>query len=334
MSLSYGETVLSRANARLEERRIQRQARQETLRRQIYEALPEVANIDRKLQQTIPQVVAAAFRQGEDPQQAVLRLRQENQTLQQRRVELLRQRGYHARDLEDNPFCPLCGDSGWRGTSMCSCLRTLCTEEQIRELSSILNLGAQSFAHFRLDYYGTDLWGTYGRSPRQNMEKMLAFCKNFAKNFGQTQVKNLFFYGSTGLGKTFLSACIAREVSEGGFSVVYDTAGIIFSRFEEQKFSRDMQDVREAKDVTRKYLRCDLLILDDLGSELTTPFVQSALYQLVNTRLIEGRSTIVSSNFTMDDLRQRYTPQIISRLEGEYETLPFFGKDIRLLKKT
>jgi DNA replication protein DnaC len=136
------------------------------------------------------------------------------------------------------------------------------------------------------------------------------------------------------LGKTFLSACIAREVSEGGFSVVYDTAGIIFSRFEEQKFSRDMQDVREAKDVTRKYLRCDLLILDDLGSELTTPFVQSALYQLVNTRLIEGRSTIVSSNFTMDDLRQRYTPQIISRLEGEYETLPFFGKDIRLLKKT
>lgn len=332
--MSYGEAVLSRANARLEERRVQKKTRQDKLRMQIYEAIPEVEKIDRQLKQTIPQVVATAFRQGEDPTQAILKLREENQKLQQRRIELLRQGGYRERDLEDQPFCPLCGDSGWRGVSMCRCLRGLCAEEQIRELSSILNLGEQSFGSFRLDYYGTEPWAAYGRSPRQNMEKILAFSRNYAHSFGQKQVKNLFFYGNTGLGKTFLSACIAREVSEGGFSVVYDTAGVIFSRFEEQKFSRDMQDIREAKDVTRKYLRCDLLILDDLGSELTTPFVQSALYQLINTRLIEGRSTIISSNFTMDDLRQRYTPQIISRLEGEYETLPFFGKDIRLLKKS
>lgn len=331
--MSYGEAVLSRASARLEERCVQRQAKQDALRKQIYEALPEVAKIDRELHQTIPQVVAAAFRQGEDPQEALSKIRKENQSLQQRRGELLRQRGYQGKDLEYNPFCPLCGDSGWRGVSMCRCLRKLCAEEQIRELSFILNLGEQSFDRFRLDYYGEELWSAYGRSPRQNMEKILSFCRNYAQNFGRTPVKNLFFYGSTGLGKTFLSACIAREISEGGFSVVYDTAGVIFSRFEEQKFSRDLEDVREAKDLTRKYLRCDLLILDDLGSELTTPFVQSALYQLINTRLIEGRSTIVSSNFTMENLRQRYTPQIISRLEGEYETLPFFGKDIRLLKK-
>lgn len=334
MSLSYGEAVLSRATARLEERRVQRQARQDILRKQIYDMLPEVAKIDRELQQTIPQVVAAAFRKGEDPQEAILRLRKENLSLQKKREELLKNGGYRSKDLEDNPSCPLCSDSGWRGVSMCRCLRKLCAEEQIRELSSILNLGEQSFYRFRLDYYGNELWPAYGRSPRQNMEKILAFCQNYAQNFGRLPVKNLFFYGSTGLGKTFLSACIAREVSEGGFSVVYDTAGIIFSRFEEQKFSRDMEDVREAKDLTRKYLRCDLLILDDLGSELTTPFVQSALYHLVNTRLIEGRETIISSNFTMDTLRQRYTPQIISRLEGEYETLPFFGKDIRLLKKS
>lgn len=331
--MSYGEAVLGRATARLEERRTKREARQEQLRRQIYAALPEVYRIDRSLQQTIPQVMAAALRQGEDPKEAIAKLRRENLALQEKRAVLLREGGYRLQDLEDVPVCPLCNDTGWRGSSMCRCLRKLCTEEQIKELSLLLNLGEQSFANFRLDYYGTEPWPSYGRSPRQNMEKVLAFCKTYAAHFGKIAIKNLFFYGSCGLGKTFLSACIAREVSEAGFSVVYDTAGVIFSRFEEQKFSKDREDVREAKDLTRKYLRCDLLILDDLGSELTTPFVQSALYQLINTRLSEGRCTIISSNFTMDDLRQRYTPQIISRLQGEYETLPFFGKDVRLLKK-
>lgn len=331
--MSYGEAVLGRANARLEERRNQVKKRAEERRRQVYEALPEVARLDKALQQTIPAVLSAAFRKGEDPTKAIAKLREENQSQQQRRAALLREAGFSTGDLEERPLCPLCGDSGWQGASMCRCLRALCAEEQLRELSLLLNLGEQSFASFRLDYYGEEPWQSFGRSPRANMEKILAFCKTYARNFGKSRVKNLFFYGSTGLGKTFLSACIAREVSEGGHSVVYETAGVIFSRFEEQKFSKDQEDVREAKDVTRKYLRCDLLILDDLGSELTTPFVQSALYGLINTRLIEGRCTIISSNFSMDELRGRYSPQIISRLEGEYETLPFFGRDIRLQKK-
>ena len=140
-------------------------------------------------------------------------------------------------------------------------------------------------------------------------------------------------FGAPGLGKTFLSACIARTVSESGFSVVYDTAVNIFTRFEEQKFARDRLEAGEAKDETRRYLGCDLLILDDLGSELSTPFVQSALYTLINTRLTADKRTVISSNLTMDQVRARYTPQIASRLEGEYRVLPFYGEDIRLLRK-
>lgn len=332
--MSYGEAVLRRATARLEERRARRQAGQEALRRALYEQVPELSRIDKALQKSMPQVLAAAFRYGEDPAVAIAKLKEENKTLQARRMALLRDAGARVQDLEDTPLCPLCEDSGWRGATMCRCLRALCAEEQISELSLLLNLGEQSFARFRLDLYGEDFWPAYGRSPRTNMEKILGYCQSYARNFGKSAMKNLFFYGGTGLGKTFLSACIAREVAEGGFSVVYDSAGVIVSRFEEQKFSRDLNDVREAKDVTRKYLRCDLLILDDLGSELTTPFVQAALYQLINTRLTEGRATLISSNFSMEELKQRYSPQILSRLAGEYETLPFFGKDIRLLKKT
>ena len=115
--------------------------------------------------------------------------------------------------------------------------------------------------------------------------------------------------------------------------MVYDTAVNIFARFEEQKFARDRLEAGEAKDETRRYLGCDLLILDDLGSELTTPFVQSALYTLVNSRLTADRQTVISSNLSMDQIRQRYTPQIASRLEGEYRVLPFYGEDIRLLRK-
>ena len=331
--MSYGEAVLKRALARMEERKVRRQAGQEALRREAYEKIPELLSIDRSLQTSMPQVLAAAFRYGEDPSVAVAKLREQNMGLQERRLQLLREAGFSPRDLEETPHCPLCNDSGWRGANMCRCLKSLCAEEQIRELSILLNLGEQSFARFRLDYYGEDFWSSYGRTPRANMEKVLAFCRRYAENFGRTPIKNLFFHGGTGLGKTFLSACIAREVSEGGFSVVYDTAVSVLARFEEQKFSRDVDDAREARDITRKYLRCELLILDDLGSELTTPFVQAALYQLINTRLTDGRCTIISSNFSMDELRGRYSPQIISRLEGEYEILPFFGKDIRLLKK-
>ena len=112
-----------------------------------------------------------------------------------------------------------------------------------------------------------------------------------------------------------------------------DTAGNIFAQFEAKKFLRDSQDGQEARDETRRYLNCDLLILDDLGSELTTQFTQSALYELINSRLVAGLHTVISSNLTMDQVRARYTPQIASRLEGEYHVLHFFGDDIRLLKK-
>ena len=201
------------------------------------------------------------------------------------------------------------------------------------ELSKLLDLGEQSFDAFRLDYYSQTPWPGRGTSPRENMEFVHEVCLSYARKFGKFPIKNLFLSGAPGLGKTFLSACIARTVSERGHSVVYDTAGNVFAQFEARKFQRDSADGREAKDETRRYLNCDLLILDDLGSELTTQFTQSALYELVNTRLVGGRHTVISSNLSMEEAARRYAPQIASRLEGEYHILHFFGDDIRLLKK-
>jgi DNA replication protein DnaC len=139
---------------------------------------------------------------------------------------------------------------------------------------------------------------------------------------------NLFFNGAPGLGKTFLSACIAHVVADSGRSVVYDTASSIFSKFEDFKFSRT-NDKEEARSEMNRYLECELLIFDDLGTEMSTEFTTSVLYEIVNTRLATGRKTIISSNLTLDEMRRRYSEQIMSRLEGEYQVLTFRGEDIR-----
>ena len=331
--MAYDANVLRRATQRLEEDRRKRRERTERLRRDAYARQPELARLDRRLQQTMAQLVAATLRQGGDPTRAVRAIKEENLELQRERADLLGAIGLSADALDDRPNCPLCGDTGWRGAQMCRCLKELCTQEQIRELSKLLDLGDQSFDSFRLDYYGQLPWPGRGVSPRENMELVYEMCLNYARKFGRFSTRNLLLSGAPGLGKTFLSACIARTVSENGFSVVYDTAGNIFAQFEARKFQRDSVDGLEARDETRRYLNCDLLILDDLGSELTTQFTQSALYELVNTRLVGERYTVISTNLTMEELSQRYSPQIASRLLGEYHLLEFFGEDIRLKKK-
>ena len=331
--MAYDANVLRRATARLEENKRRREDQREQLRQQLYAREPRLAKLDRQLQGTMAQLVAASLRKGEDAGAAVRAIRDKNLDIQQERAVLLGAMGLPEDALDPKPACPLCNDTGWRGAQMCQCLKELCTQEQIQELSKLLDLGEQSFDTFRLDYYSQTLWPGRGVSPRENKELVYEVCLNYAEKFGRFYFKNLFLSGAPGLGKTFLSACVARAVSEQGRSVVYDTAGSVFAQFEERKFQRDQDDLRQARDETRRYLNCDLLILDDLGSELTTQFTQSALYELVNTRLVAGRCTVISSNLSITEAAQRYAPQIASRLEGEYHVLHFFGDDIRLLKK-
>ena len=330
--MGYDANVLRRATQRLEQGRRERRERVEGLRRDAYARQPKLERLDRQLQQTMAQLVAAALRQGEDPARAVREVRERNLAIQQERAVLLGALGLPEDALDDKPACPLCGDTGWQGAKMCRCLRELCAREQIAELSKLLDLGEQSFDTFRMDYYSQTPWPG-GTSPRENMELVYEVCLNYAQKFGRFPIRNLFLTGAPGLGKTFLSACIARTVSEKGRSVVYDTAGNIFAQFEARKFQRDSADGQEARDETRRYLNCDLLILDDLGSELVTQFTQSALYELVNSRLVGEKHTVISTNLSLEEAARRYPPQIASRLEGEYHALHFFGDDIRLLKK-
>ena len=329
--MPYDGKILSRAMARFDEDK-QRRARQFRERQQqLFAREPELADIDRRLRGTMSQIITRALKGGRDPVPAIHAIRDENLALQRRRGELLTALGYPADYLEEKPRCARCGDAGFLPDgSMCACLRSYYAREQIAELSHMLDIGSQSFDTFRLDYYSTDRGGL-PRSPREAAQRNLEICQSFARDFRPGK-QNLLLFGAPGLGKTFLSACIARVVSEDGFSVVYDTAGHVFSQFESAKFRRDDDGDTAGEDVER-CMNCDLLILDDLGTEMTTSFVQSALYQLLNGRLLAGKSTVISTNLDPEELGRRYGAPLLSRLEGEYQLLPFVGTDIRRLKR-
>ncbi|WP_295581864.1 ATP-binding protein [uncultured Oscillibacter sp.] len=328
--MAYDGKVLRRALQRFEEDRQQRRERFQERRESIFSRQPRLREIDGELRATMSRIISGALRRGADPRPAVERLREENLRLQAEKRALLRQMGLPEDCLEEQPACALCGDTGYCGGRVCRCLREYYAREQQRELSRMLDLGSQSFDTFDLDWYSDRLAPGQRKSARQHMEeKVYNSCAEYAHRFGR-KAENLLLFGAPGLGKTHLSAAIAREVSSRGFSVVYDTAAHVFERFEAQKFGRESG---EADTDVERVLGCDLLILDDLGTEMTTAFVQSALYQIVNTRLMEKRSTILNTNLSPEKLAQRYTPQIASRIEGEYQLLPFVGEDIRKLKR-
>lgn len=331
--MAFERAILQRATARLGRRREVRERRREDLERRLYTQDPVLKQLDAAIQGTMMEltdlIAAGKPVKADGPEIAAIRKR--NLALQAKRAALLESLGYPPDALDDKPACPDCGDTGWAGAEMCHCLRELCAQEQLRELSSLLNLTEeQSFDRLRLDVYGDCPWEGQSRSPREQMRRVAEVCRGFSKQFPDYPLKNLLFSGGTGLGKTFLSGCIAREVSGRGFSVVYDTAIHLFTVFESRRFARDQEEGQRARGDTRRYMNCDLLILDDLGSEMTSPLSQASLYEVVNSRILADKRTIISTNLSQEQIAAHYTPQIASRIRGLFRELTFFGEDIRL----
>lgn len=323
--MAYSEEVLRRAQARLAQEKADCETESRVRIEKIYGMYPRLREIDLSLRRSVSKAVAVAFRKGEDPRAAIEKIKEENLSLQREREWLLEANELDEAALEPTSICAKCGGNGYVGAVMCECLRELCRQEQKKELSSLL-AGKESFENFQLDLYPAQPDPQTGVSPRQLMQDTFYKCKQYARDFSKTS-PSLLFTGGPGLGKTYLSACIARAVADNGFSVVYDTAGKMFADFEATKFGGNREDL------TEKYLRCDLLIIDDLGTEMTTQFTLSVLYQVVNTRLMENKPVIISTNLPAAVISQRYPGPIASRLLGCYEPRPFIGTDIRSLRR-
>ncbi len=329
--MRYNGALLAQARKKLAAIRENNQTEQLRRTDEVRERIPALAELDARLREQMVELAGLVIRRDPDAEEAISSLEARNLALQGRRAELLNAAGFPA-DYTDEIFsCPKCRDTGMEGTHICSCLEKLYNMELTHSLGTLLRCGDECFERFDETLYD-DEPDSRGSSPRRRMRMVYDTCRSYADSFGPSS-PNLLFRGGTGLGKTFLSACIAREVSQKGFSVAYDSAATALSAFEAQKFSRDGAETETAAERVHSYLSCDLMILDDLGTEMVTSFSVSALYQIVNGRLISGKKTIISTNCTHDELDKKYSRQIVSRLDGEYLLLPFAGRDIRLIKK-
>lgn len=320
--MAYNRKILARARARLADRREANRTQQQLRLKTVYSRVPEIEQTDNEILQNMCGIARSLSLEGSAFADAAGQIRAKNRALQDKKKSLLLSNGFPADWLDEIFTCPKCKDSGNDGGGICSCLEKLYNEELTAELSSLLKTGDESFEKFNLTLYPV--------KNREHMAKVKSLCEEFVQYF--PDVGNLLLSGPPGLGKTFLSACMARELAGRGYSIVYDTAINCLSLFEKQQFSRDAEQEAAASAV-RSMLNCDLMILDDLGSEFATPAVVSALYNLINTRINNRKITVINTNLSTRELEKRYTPAICSRIEGCYSVLSFEGDDIRKLLK-
>ena len=247
-------------------------------------------------------------------------IRERNTALMKKRGAVLLSLGYPEDYSEIKYTCPICCDTGYEGSKLCSCFREELIKENIRS-SGIGNLiEKQSFDNFRLDIYKDE-------AIKKEMTHNLSEAKKYADEFSRDS-KNLLLIGTTGTGKTHLTTAIARTVIEKGFEVIYDSAQNVVAAFEYDRFKSGYGQY-EARG--EKYLECELLILDDLGTEFSNQFTVSCLYNLLNTRINKGLPTVISTNLGAGELLSRYEDRIYSRIIGQDTIiLRFLGKDNRL----
>ena len=323
--MPYSAEVLRRARQTLAQKKADAESESNQRLYEAYIKVPRLKQIDLELRRSMTAAAQAVFTQGGDAYAAMEQVKKANLALQQERAQLIAE-NYAPGYLDERSVCDRCGGNGYVGSTMCSCLIELCRQEQKKELYQLTG-GQERFEAFRLEYYPDRVDAAFGASPRTIMERNLKICKRFAENF-DPGIGNLLFVGGTGLGKTFLSACIANAVTDKSFSVAYESAPQLFSKLEKNRFSPDEESRRQAE----TFAACDLLIIDDLGTELPGNFVTAALYSLLNDRLLSGKSMIVSTNLNIEEIAKRYSPQIASRFEGNFKGLTFVGEDIRVLK--
>ena len=327
--MAYDKALISSILRQMERQHEKYEAEAEDRRYYLTLTIPRIGEIDRELRKTAAKAMRIAF-ESNNTDQAIAALRDRNLALQEEKRQILRQHGYPSDYLAVACDCPKCHDTGYVEHTLCDCVRKRAAEEQKKNLSSLLPVDKETFETFYLDYYSTQPDNNFGISPREMAKFNYQKCMSFAENFGN-RYENLLLYGSAGLGKTFLSSCIAKRVTERGFSVTYDTAISIFDQYNDAKFKNG--DVSAATQALERLHNTDLLIIDDLGTEMSTPFHTSSLYDVVNRRLMRRLPTILSTNLLPNELEQRYSPAIASRILGEFTQLRFIGDDIRKIQK-
>ena len=290
-------------------------------RSEVQMAIPEIAKIDRQLSMVGLEIMESAMRGDADMLESA---KEKNLALMEQKRALLEKFGY-PRDYTDIKYeCELCGDTGAIDNKMCACMRRKLVEAGIESSGMRDLIESQSFENFSLEYY------KQSAEIFKRMSMVYKLLYNYADSFDAKMSGNIAMFGGTGLGKTHLSSAVAGKIIERGYDVCYVGAQGMISDFEYNRFGNG--SVAYSDGDLEKYTECDLLIIDDLGTEVANQFTTSCLYNVINTRLNKKKQTIISTNLSQDEFRKRYWDRITSRVFGEYVILPFVGTDIRSQK--
>lgn len=306
------------------ENRILEQSRRE----EVYAAIPRIAEIDQLIAASSIDAVRSRLKNGTD---TISSIKEQNQVLIAEKTDLLKSHHYPADYLKPIYTCAICKDTGRTGTGYCSCFKQAAISLLYRQSTLEQVLQVENFDHFDLGFYPKEQDGFHPYTPYENMRNILNKTKSFIKAFDK-EGGNLLFYGETGLGKTYLSNCIAKALLDTGHTVLYQSSIHLFEEVCADVIMNKGQNLHSQE--TYRYLySCDLLIIDDLGTEFTNSFVSSELYDIVNTRMREGRSTVISTNLNLQELTDRYSDRTTTRIFAEYKVYNFFGENIRLAKR-
>ncbi len=294
---------------------------------EVYERLPQLKSLEESI--SILSVQYGKRLLGGD-ESAVDALKKELAILRRDKKELLQSAGFPADYLELSYECQECKDTGYIGSKKCRCFKRAVTRLLYEQSNLKEILQKENFSTFSFDYYSDNFIDPKSdRSSLAIMKDAFAACQNFVRVF-ERQHKNLFLYGDVGVGKTFLSNCIAKELMDAGFSVIYYSAPSFFNILAQSTFHKNGADAQNIYDYIYD---CDLLIIDDLGTEYTNSFVTSQLFTCINERLLGRRSTVISTNLSLDSLADLYTERSFSRITSNYIMLKLIGDDIRIKKK-
>lgn len=296
--------------------------------KEIYENIPEFKEIDQRI---VSGSIADTKKLLMGDSSALNKLKEDNLDLSMRKIELLCEYGYPSDYLLPIYTCRECNDTGYIGNDKCHCFKQAIVNLVYSQSNIQIAIAKENFNTFSFQYYPNDYVEESTKlTPLDNAKKVVQSCKDFIKNFDNTY-ENILLYGNTGVGKTFLANCIAKELLDKSYTVIYLTAFQLFDILEKNKFGKN-NDNYEAENQFDYILDCDLLIIDDLGTELNNTFVTSQLYLCINERHLRQKSTIISTNLSWNDLNRNYSERIFSRITSNYLLLKIVGDDIRLKK--
>lgn len=315
--MSYSQEVYARATEMLERRKEKATMEAQFRFDEISAKIPELESIQQKLS-NIGLSISKVFLFSDDKKADMEKLMEESLKLQEEKKKLLVKYGYDENALNITYHCPDCKDTGFIGSRRCKCHKELLKNIERENLSKIAPLDDCTFDAFKTEYY----------PDVDRAERIRANCLKYATNF-TTNSKSIIFYGGTGLGKTHLSLAIANVAINRGYSVVYGTAQNILNDLQNENFGRT-DNIRYYE---RAVLNCDLLIIDDLGTEFKSAYTVAELYNIINSRILAKLPTIISTNSTPQELEEKYDQRVTSRIIGEYAPLVLQGNDIRYIKR-